>query len=124
MSTERSPQQDAFDAATDNVREINEQLAETDGRIAVMSFDGAIGYHHYIAAGETDPEYLWKVALLKALDDTVLEMAYVDADSVEAAADQLDQQLRDAFDPLTREYLIEQFEGNLRDLKEVQEGQR
>lgn len=107
-----------FDIATENVKEVNAMLADTDGAIAAMSFDGAVGYHHYVAAGETDPEYLWRTAFLKALDDTVLEMAYVDADHPEDARHQLERHLGDYFDPLTAEYVADEFEQNLKRLQE------
>lgn len=115
-SSEKSP----LKAASEGAMEVNEQLADTDGRICSMSITGRVGYHEYVAAGETEPEFLWKVAFLQALDDTVLEMVYVDAEDSVGAREQLERQLRDSFDPLTAEYLCDEFESNLEQLQENQ----
>lgn len=111
-----------FDIATDGAQEVNELLADTGGAICEMQFAGAIGYHVNVADGETDPEYLWKTAFLQAIDDTLLEMAHIDADTPEAARQQLEEQVLEQIGPFARDDLAESFEMHLRDLIEVQEG--
>lgn len=110
-----------FDEARDANNRVNEMLADTDGAIAEMGFSGPIGYHINVAKGETAPEYLWRVALFQALEETAFEMAHVDADTVEGARRQLDRTLEDAFDPFTAEHVGDRFEENLRGLIESQE---
>ena len=110
-----------FDVAKDVCEDVNERLAETNGAISAMGMSGAIGYHHFVATGETDPEYLWKVALIQALEETVFEMTYVDAPNPRDARDQLERDLERSFDPFTAETVAEQFEENLRDLIDSQE---
>lgn len=109
-----------FDVATDNDKLVNRLLADTDGSICTMEYDGTIGYHIYVATGETDPEFLWKVALLQALDETVFEMMYVDADETREARRQIERQLRDSLDPHTAEYVADRFEDKLASLIETQ----
>ena len=110
-----------LDVASEENNRVNDMLADTDGAICEMSFNGAIGYHVNIATGETDPEYLWKVALLQALDESVFEMMYVDADEPDEARRQVERELGEYFDRHTTEYVGEQFEGNLRSLIETQQ---
>lgn len=117
-------QEHPLDVARDAVDEVNEMLADTDGKIASMAFDGAVGYHHYVATGETDPEYLWKIALLQAMDSSVFEMMHVDADSPAEARRQMERQLRDHLDSHSAEYVADEFERHLESLIEVQEGER
>lgn len=114
-------QEHPFDAATSNVEEVNEMLADTDGTIAQMSFDGALGYHNYIATGESHPEYLWKTALLQALDETVFEMMYVDDEDPRDARMQVQLELERHFDAFTAENVADNFEEKLNHLIEVQE---
>jgi len=120
---------DIFELARDNDNAVNERLAETDGKIAAMQYDGRIGYHAHIATGETDPEYLWRVALSQALDRTLLEMVYIDGGTAHEAASQLDRQLGDSLQPHARERLVSAFEDQLEALIDAQsqaaaEGQR
>lgn len=110
-----------FDVAKDANSRVNEMLADTDGAIASMELTGAIGYHINVATGETDPEYLWKIAFLQALNTAGLEMAHVNADTPERAREQLSRTLREMFDPMTADYIGEEFENNLRRLIESQE---
>lgn len=111
-----------FDAATDNDERINEMLAETGGKIAAMEYTGTIGYHIHVAEGETDPEYLWKIALLQALDESVFEMMYVDADSATEARNQIESELERSFDSMTAGYVADVFEEKLAELIRTQEG--
>lgn len=111
-----------FDIATETDEQVNEMLAATDGSICAMEYDGAIGYHINVAKGETDPEYLWKIALLQALDETVFEMVYVDEEEPREARIELQHQISQSFDPMTAEHVSEVFEEKLTDLIEVQEG--
>lgn len=115
-SSEKHP----LDLARDTSMEVNEQLADTDGQICAMSIAGRVGFHEYVAAGETAPEYLWKVAFFQALDDTVLEMVHVDAEDAIGAREQLERRLSDAFDPFTVEHLCDEFEDNLQRLQQNQ----
>lgn len=110
-----------FDIARENDQRVNEMLAETDGAIASMQYQGTIGYHIHVARGESDPEYLWKIALLEALDEAVFQQAYVDAEDPTGARRQIERALSDAFNPMTADYLAEQFEEKLRDLMETQQ---
>lgn len=110
-----------FEVARENDKRVNRMLSDTDGAVAVMEYTGAIGYHIHIATGETEPEYIWKVALLQALDDVVFEMAYVDADTPVEAREQLEWDLKDAFQPLVAEAVADEFESNLSELIETQE---
>lgn len=114
-------QKHPFDVATDGVEEVNEMLAETDCAIAEMAFDGAIGYHEYVAKGESHPEYLWKTALLQALDETVFEMMYVDNEDPRDARMQVEHELGEYFDSFTAEFVADQFEDNLNSLIDAQE---
>lgn len=118
MSTDS---ENAFDVATEGDNRVNRMLADTDGSICKMGYNGTIGYHIYVAEGETDPEYLWKIALLQALDETVFEMMYVDAEDPAEATRQVRQELVRSLDPLTAETVAEQFEDNLTSLIEAQE---
>jgi len=111
-----------FDIAVDANEDVNDLLADTDGAICEMQFAGAIGYHVNVADGEAAPEYLWKTAFLQAIDDTLLEMAHIDADTPEAARQQLEEQVVEQMGPFVRESLADSFEMHLRDLIEVQEG--
>ena len=113
--------QDAFQTARENDEQVNEMLADTGGRIAMMQYDGAIGYHIHVATGETDPEYLWKVALLQALDEMAFETLYVDEDTPALARDQVESQLREMFPMFQAEQIAAAFEDNLSDLIDVQE---
>lgn len=113
-------EQHPFDIARDANQRVNDGLADTDGAIASMELTGAIGYHINIATGTTNPEYLWKVAFLQALDTAGLEMAHVDADTPEGAGDQLSRTLSEMFDPMTADYIREEFEDNLRQLIDTQ----
>lgn len=110
-----------LDVARDAVKDVNSMLADTDGKIAAMAFNGAAGYHQYVAKGETDPEYLWRIALLQALDDTIFEMMHVDGDSPAEARRQMERQLKNEFPAFTAEYIADEFESNLEDIIEVQE---
>jgi hypothetical protein len=110
----------AFDVATESDRQVNELLAGTDGKICTMEYAGAIGYHINVARGETDPEFLWKIALLQALDETVFEMMYVDETHPEDARRQVERELERSFDPFTAERVAEVFEEKLTDLIETQ----
>jgi len=110
-----------FDAAKANVRLTNEKLAATDGAIAEMQFGGAIGYHHYLAAGETDIEYLWRVALLQAFDNVIYRMMHVEAEEPEPAAEAVTQQLEEHLDSRTADRIGDRFEEELIDLIDVQE---
>lgn len=114
-------QRNAFDEAREANERVNDLLADTDGAIAAMELAGAIGYHVNVATGETDPEYLWKIALLEALDETVLEMAYVDAPTPSEAREQLSRDLRRSFDPATADHVLDVFEDKLASLVESQE---
>lgn len=115
-----NPDDHPFDVATETDKRVNRMLADTDGAICSMEYTGTIGYHINVATGETDPEYLWKIALLQALDDTVFERMYVDAEDPRDARDQLERQLGESFDPFVAEQLAEDFEENLAELIEVQ----
>ena len=110
-----------FDAATSNVKEVNQMLADTDGALAEMSFDGAVGYHEYVATGESHPEYLWKTALLQALDETVFEMMHVGDEDPRDARMEVQRALERHFDAFTAETIADNFEDNLRNLIDVQE---
>ncbi|RYJ13295.1 hypothetical protein ELS19_04480 [Halogeometricum borinquense] len=110
-----------FDVATETDKQVNQMLAETDGRICTMEFSGAIGYHLNVATGESDPEYLWKLALLQAFDETVFEMMHVDAKDAATAREQIETQLEDSFRPLAVESVADVFEEKLADLVETQE---
>lgn len=110
-----------LDVARDANKRINNSLADTGGAIATMAINGALGYHINVATGETAPEYLWRVALYQALDETAFEMAHVDADDVEGARRQLDRTLEETFDHWTAEHVGDRFEENLRGLIEAQE---
>jgi len=114
-------QEHPFDAATSNVEEVNEMLADTDGTIAQMSFDGAVGYHNYVATGEAHPDYLWKTALLQALDETVFEMMYVVSEDSRDARMEVQRELERHFDAFTAETIADNFEEKLEHLIEVQE---
>lgn len=116
----RSQDQSAFDVARESDERVNEMLAETDGAIASMAYDGEIGYHIHVAKGETSPEYLWKVALFQAFDDMALEMTYVDADTPEEARWQLEDTLQDTFSPFVADAVADEFESNLEQLMDVQ----
>ena len=109
-----------FDVATESDNRVNKMLAETDGAICSMEYAGAIGYHINVAEGETEPEYLWKIALLQALDETVFEMMFVDAEEPTDARFQIERELREYFDHHTSEYVADLFEEKLADLIEVQ----
>lgn len=110
-----------FDVATEDDKKVNEMLAETDGAICAMEYTGTIGYHINVAKGEVDPEYLWKVVLLQALDESVFEMMYVDAKDPRDARAQLERDLDEYFDARTAEHVAELFEEKLTGLIEVQE---
>ena len=116
-----SQQPNAFDYATATNGEVNELLAQTNGRIATMEFAGAIGYHINVAVGESDPEYLWKIALLQALDESLMEMMHVDADETNEARRQIKRELENWMDPLSAERVADLFERKLSELIEVQE---
>jgi hypothetical protein len=122
-SQTQSDDEHPFDVAKANNERVNEMLADTDGKIAAMEHSGAIGYHINVAKGETDPEYLWKIALLQALDDTVFEMLFVDSQNPSDARSQLEAQLTDSFDPFTAEAVADRFEQELESLIEVQNDQ-
>jgi len=113
-----------FDVATDASEEVNEMLAATDGAIAEMQFAGAIGYHINVASGETEPEYLWKTAFHQAVDEVLLEMAMIDADTPAGAREQLDEQVLDQFGPFSSDAMADAFEEKLEGLIEVQEGKQ
>lgn len=115
-------EQHPFDIATEAVRDVNDRLADTDGAICEMQFDGAVGYHNYIADGVADPEYLWRTALLQALDETIFEMMHVDDSTASGARAQVERQLEGSLDPFTAEAVAETFEDRLESLIEVQEG--
>lgn len=110
-----------FDVATEDDKRVNQMLAETDGAICSMQYNGPIGYHINIAKGETSPEYLWKVALLQALDETVFEMMYVDEERPADARRQIERDLEEYFDPFTAEHVAELFEEKLENLIQSQE---
>lgn len=110
-----------FDVATEDDKKVNEMLAETDGAICAMEYTGTIGYHINLAKGEVDPEYLWKVALLQALDESVFEMMYVDEKDPREARVQLMWDLEEYFDSRTAERVGDLFEEKLTSLIEVQE---
>lgn len=109
-----------FDVAKEANNRVNEMLADTDGAICSMELTGPIGYHINVASGETDPEYLWKIAFLQALNTAGLEMAHVDADTPDRAREQLSRTLREMFDPMTADYIGDEFEDNLRSLIDSQ----
>lgn len=109
-----------FDVAKDNDTEVNRMLADTDGAIASMQYTGTIGYHIHVAEGETHPEYLWKIALLEALDTAMFDMMHVGADDVPEARRQVERELKESFDPFTAEFVADEFEDNLRGLIETQ----
>lgn len=110
-----------FDIAVDANEDVNDLLAGTDGAICEMQFAGAIGYHVNVADGETDPEYLWKTAFLQAIDEVLLDMAMVDADTPGEAREQLDRQVLEEMGPFTKDALAESFEEHLESLIAVQE---
>ena len=118
--TEVDPQ-NALDMARDSCRDVNEKLADSDGKIAAMCITGTVGYHQYVATGETDPEYLYKIALLQALDESVFEMMHVDADEAGRAAQQVQTELERHFDAWTAEDVATRFQENLESLISVQE---
>jgi len=118
MAAEEHP----FDVATEADKRVNRMLAESGGKICEMSYDGAIGYHINVAAGESDPEYLWKIAFLQALDESVLEMAHIDGETPGDCRLQLERQLGGKLDPMTLDYLADIFEEKLNALVEAQEG--
>jgi len=117
-------EQHPLDVATGANKEVNQILADTDGAISSMQFEGAIGYHINIASGETDPEHLWRAAFHNAIDQVLLEMAFVDADTPEAAREQLEEQVLDQMGPFSRDAVADRFEENLRGLIETQEGKQ
>jgi len=110
-----------FDVAVDANKEVNQQLAETDGAISSMSFQGAIGYHINVANGETQPEHLWRVAFFQAIDEALLEMAHVDAETAAGAREQLEEQVLEQMGPFVRDDVARSFEENLESLIAVQE---
>ena len=116
-----SSQADLFELARENDQEVNELLADTDGRIATMQYHGSIGYHLHVARGATDPQYLWKIALLKALDESLLEMVHIDAETVSGATSQLQRQLAGDLQHASLELLTDRFSENLWSLIETQE---
>lgn len=111
----------AFDVATANDQCVNEMLADTDGSVCTMEYTGAIGYHIHVASGESDPEYLWKIALLQALDDALFGEIHVDEANPSDARDQLERQIEGRLDPFTADFIANEFESNLTDLITVQE---
>ena len=126
MSTEandndETTEEHPFDMAKRTCEDVNERLAETDGAISAMGLSGAIGYHHFVATGESHPEYLAKVALLEALDETIFEMLYVDEAHPNDARHQVERELKRSMDPYTAETVADRFEEKLTDLIEVQE---
>ena len=115
-----SESQQALDAAIEANNEINQMLADTDGTIRSMQFQGAVGYHINVATGETDPEYLWRVAFHRAIDEVLLETALIQPDSAGDALHQLEHEVLEQMGPFSRDTLAEKFEENLRSLIESQ----
>jgi len=113
-------EKDEMDKIEDEIRNFNEHLAQ--GNVRNMTIYGAIGYHHFIAKNETDIEYLVREALLEAITKHIIEPIYIDAEDIDQATMDLEEQLHYiGIEPFLVSSLTESFESNLKRLKRNQE---